>query len=580
MELLKVLHHEASQLFPNCIRSSPVACIVLYSFGGIAILLFSVYLWLWPFQYAKLYFRNLPGPPSDSWFWGVVPTLIKSPPSVPHSMWTDEYGPTVRYRVALGAQRFLTIDPTALNYILSHADLFPKPSRVRKALSDLLGNGLLTAEGHTHKKQRKALNPSFSPAAVRGMIPVFYDKAYELKAKLLGIIEGDETEQASPTPCKEEDEVEGGKKIDVMKYLGKTTLDVIGIVGFSYDFKALSEPRNELSEAYSKMFQAGMDANFWDFLRGAIPLVNKLPNKRATEIAARKAVTLRISKKIVEDKKREVMSAHSEGLEKREDIGDDLLSILIKANMASDVKPEQKLSDEEVLDQITTFMLAGNETSSTALTWILYSLTQHPECQTRLREEVLAVPDDRPSLETLNNLPYMDAVIREALRLHAPAPGTMREAKEDTVIPLSMPVIGRDGKQIDSVKINKGTMVFIPIITVNTSPAIWGPDARVFNPDRHLKTSSDSFGGANMHVPGVWGNMLSFLGGARNCIGYKLALAEISTILFVLIRSFEFQELKSKPEVEKKASVVMRPRIKGEESAGLQMPLMVKPLLM
>lgn len=55
----------------------------------------------------------------------------------------------------------------------------------------------------------------------------------------------------------------------------------------------------------------------------------------------------------------------------------------------------------------------------------------------------------------------MDAVVREALRLHAPAPGTMREAKEDTIIPLSMPVTGRDGKQIDSVKINKGVMVFI-----------------------------------------------------------------------------------------------------------------------
>lgn len=576
MELLR--HLGTSQFFSNCIRPSSLACIALYSFGGITILLFTVYLWLWPFQYAALHFRNLPGPPSDHWFWGVIPTLIKSPPSVPHNIWTDEYGPTIRYRVALGAQRFLTIDPTALNYILTHVDIFPKPSRVRKALSDLLGNGLLTAEGYTHKKQRKALNPSFSPAAIRGMVPIFYDKAYELKAKLLGIISDDETEQASSTPCIKEDEVEGGKKIDVMKYLGKTTLDVIGIVGFNYDFKALSEPHNELSEAYSKMFQASMDPDIWDFLRAVIPLVKKLPNKRAAEIAARKAVTLRIGKKIVEDKKREVMSAHSEGLEKREDIGNDLLSILIKANMASDVKPEQKLSDEEVLDQITTFMLAGNETSSTALTWILYSLTQHPECQERLREEVLAVADDRPSLETLNSLPYMDAVIRETLRLNAPAPGTLREAKQDTVIPLSMPVIGRDGKQINNVRINKGTVVFIPILTVNTSPAIWGPDARDFNPDRHLKTSSNSFGGANMHVPGVWGNMLSFLGGARNCIGYKLALAEISAILFILMRSFEFQELKSKPEVEKKTSVVMRPRIKGEESAGLQMPLMVKPL--
>lgn len=63
--------------------------------------------------------------------------------------------------------------------------------------------------------------------------------------------------------------------------------------------------------------------------------------------------------------------------------------------------------------------------------------------------------------ETLNSLPYMDAVIRETLRLNAPAPGTLREAKQDTVIPLSMPVIGRDGKQINSVRINKGTVVFI-----------------------------------------------------------------------------------------------------------------------
>lgn len=61
MELLKALHHETLQLFPDCIRSSSVACIVLYSLSGIAILLSTVYLWLWPFQYAKLHFRNLPG---------------------------------------------------------------------------------------------------------------------------------------------------------------------------------------------------------------------------------------------------------------------------------------------------------------------------------------------------------------------------------------------------------------------------------------------------------------------------------------------------------------------------------------
>lgn len=61
MELLKTLHLETSQFFSNCIRPSSVARIALYSFGGITILLFTVYLWLWPFQYATLHFRNLPG---------------------------------------------------------------------------------------------------------------------------------------------------------------------------------------------------------------------------------------------------------------------------------------------------------------------------------------------------------------------------------------------------------------------------------------------------------------------------------------------------------------------------------------
>lgn len=107
------------------------------------------------------------------------------------------------------------------------------------------------------------------------MIFVFYDKVYEFKVKLFGIIEGDEIEQVSFIFCKEEDEVEGGKKIDVMKYFGKIILDVIGIVGFSYDFKVLFEFCNELLEVYFKMFQVGMDVNFWDFLRGVIFFVNK-----------------------------------------------------------------------------------------------------------------------------------------------------------------------------------------------------------------------------------------------------------------------------------------------------------------
>lgn len=127
------------------------------------------------------------------------------------------------------------------------------------------------------------------------------------------------------------------------------------------------------------------------------------------------------------EKKWAIEQSHSKG---GEDVGRDILStcseylfpprrvsyradLSVRANMAADVGTEQKMTDEEVLSQITTFvrsappfcwagadqwMLAGNETSSSALTWVLYLLSQHPDIQAKLREECLAVTDTRPSL--------------------------------------------------------------------------------------------------------------------------------------------------------------------------------------
>lgn len=92
------------------------------------------------------------------------------------------------------------------------------------------------------------------------------------------------------------------------------------------------------------------------------------------------------------------------------------------------------------------------------------------------------------------------------------------------------------------------------------SPEIWGPDPEKYNPDRFSTLpqtlSSGEKGSVPVanDVPGTWGNLLTFLGGARNCIGYKFALVEMKAILFVLMRNFKFEELASKPIVEKKQS--------------------------
>jgi hypothetical protein len=197
------------------------------------------------------------GPIPDDFLWGSLKSITGAGPIDLNRKWIQQYGHTFRYRVLGGEWRFFTADPVALSYILSHPDTFPKPERARLQMERILGNGVLIAEGADHRRQRKILNPSFSQAAVREMVPMFLDKAYELRDTLMTLIH-DDSLQSSPTPPVEQDIIPGTKKIDVMQYIALATLDIIGLAGFNYDFRSmsLSEGPNELAEAYRDMFQA------------------------------------------------------------------------------------------------------------------------------------------------------------------------------------------------------------------------------------------------------------------------------------------------------------------------------------
>lgn len=431
---------------------------------GIPVLVALVILYLYPYSEYTLSFRNLPGPKPASFFWGNIKQLMAARPGLLHAEWVAQYGSTMRYRLLLGNNRLFSSDPVFLGYVLQHADDFPKPERTSKALARMLGNGLLSAEDVVHRRQRKIINPAFSPQAIRDVTPIFWDKAYELKGKLMGFVERDEnliSEMPSPTPPAAGDEDKGGRKIDVMKYLGQMALDIIGLAGFGYDFQALSHTHNELADNFSAMFSASTRITPLAILQNFLPFFSFIPSKNKSIIKKSHAATMRVAQDLVERKKRAIAAEYTGALEKGSDIGKDLLSILIKANMAPDLRPDQKMTDAEVMAQITTFILAGNETSSTALTWILYRLGLNPDVQKRLREEVQSVSSDTPSTEELNALTYLDKVVHESLRLDGPVPGTMRKAKVDAVIPLGTPVVGRDGTLVDSVPVKKGMEIFI-----------------------------------------------------------------------------------------------------------------------
>ena len=96
--------------------------------------------------------------------------------------------------------------------------------------------------------------------------------------------------------------------------------------------------------------------------------------------------------------------------------------------------------------EIPTFLVAGNETTSVATAWCLYALCRDFAVQNKLREELLTLGTDTPTMEELNSLPYLDGVVRETLRLYPPVSSTARVATKDDVVPLGTPFTDRKGR--------------------------------------------------------------------------------------------------------------------------------------
>ncbi|EJD39176.1 cytochrome P450, partial [Auricularia subglabra TFB-10046 SS5] len=137
-------------------------------------------------------------------------------------------------------------------------------------------------------------------------------------------------------------------------------------------------------------------------------------------------------------------------------------------------------------------------------------------------------PQDRAlSLEQLEALPVLDAVVRETLRRFPPLAHIARSCLKDTVLPLSQPITGRDGISISEITVPAGTDVYVGMIAANNDYGTWGPDAREWKPERWLSELPKSV--ADARVPGVYSHQMTFVAGNRSCIGVKFALIEIST---------------------------------------------------
>ncbi|THH11303.1 hypothetical protein EW146_g8088 [Bondarzewia mesenterica] len=362
---------------------------------------------------------------------------------------------------------------------------------------------------------------------------------------------------------KDEDLSSGEATINVASWLSRVTLDVIGEAGFDIDLGALDNyGKTELSQHYNNLFldstlyPSSFDILFkflWRFIPMSIlKYVRYWPSREYTRFRKYLDFARIFSQRII--KKSEAQGD-----------GKDIMSVLLRAN--SSENPMARLSDSEMIDQMSGLLLAGHDTSGTTLIWTFWELAKDPVYQSKIREEIkaarakaIARGDVEFSVTDLDGMVHLQAALKESMRLHPIVWKMTRVAGDDDVIPLAFPITTKSGKQLSNIPVKKGTHVLLSICGYSRLPQVWGADANLWNPDRFLKMDK-----GKQTSLGVYANLLNFSGGLRACIGWRFSVVEMQAILVALLENFEFSLPKDsdKKKIQKKPTAIMVPLVEG-----------------
>jgi cytochrome P450 len=518
-----------------------------------------------------------------------------------HEEWVKTYGKNFRFHGFGGHDyRLMTLDFRSVSYILN-SPLYEKPWQTRSFISKLLGRGIFAMEGQEHKIQRRIIGPAFTTQAVKGVAPIFFRKAEELRDLWDASLPDDFSKDFSSSLTSPISATE--TTLDVAHWISRATFDVIGLAGFDYQFCSLQDESEEVYLAYRQMFGiADKSPQLRGLLQIYFPFIERvLPDEAARTTSRCLRVIRGAGRRLVEEKKSAILAEKSNASEIQEK---DILSLLIKSNLASD--PSKRLTDAELLDQLSSFLFAGSDSTALSVSWCIHLLSLNPELQTRLRDEILSLPansspysdSSRASSPTpsetqscasfssfesaggyseyaradaIEALPFLDAVVRETLRVCPPVHGTIRCATKDDTIPISSPIDLRDGTKIDTtngIRIRKGTFVHIPIEGLNMSKDIWGEDAREFNPDRWMDLPESARPPTH---PGL-ANLMTFSFGPHSCPGWKFSILEMKLFLATLLPHFVFTPAE---DIRKYNAILTRPYVSDQYEHGSKLPVKV-----
>ncbi|KAK0229262.1 cytochrome P450 [Armillaria nabsnona] len=522
---------------------------------------FSLFYAFLRFKGRKYAIQKIRGPPSPSSLFGHERLLRSRQHLGDLEMdWYQKYGAVYRTKGCFGQDILSVADPKALQYIFhSSGYRFPKTRDVNRVNGAATGQGLIFATGEIHQRQRRILGPAFTASQLRLFLNVFQASAVKL------------TEQIN-------ERVDNAKVLNVLEWTSKAALDIIGITSFRYEFNSLSGGQTELMAALNNLFGDSMMwpaslqllySALWRVLPAwlIVPL-EWLPSQETVRLNRFRDVAMKVSRPIFEKQLKEVAN-DANPAEK------DVVNVLALAHLNDDAK--KKMDDTEIDSQLATFVLAGHDTTANTMAWLLYELSLHPEDQAKIRGEISQAKLNAPGALTSNDydsMLWLNACIKETLRLHPLAHCLFREPAQDDILPLAEPIITSDGKSCSQIPIPKGQIVLASIYTYNRLPSVWGDDAEEWNPNRFLDgrdTKQTSLG--------VYANLLTFSAGIRGCIGWRFAVMELQSVVTELLSNFEFSMPKGVSRLQHSpAGIALIPIVPGKAEEGAQIPLLVTAL--
>lgn len=442
-------------------------------------------------------YNEIPTPKEKHWLFGNAILMKNEPVKVLRKFIAENGG---MLRLTLPFRRVVVITkPDSLRSILLENNKLYRKSMAYDMLKLLLGNGLLTSEGDFWKKQRRLIQPAFGKKKLEELTLVMVAETEKSVARLQNAAEKNDI-------------------VDILAEMNALTLDIISKSMFS---SGVEDKAQIVGEEITRLNNYAVDK-----INSPFPIPHWIP----TPLNRKERKSLDTLDKVIF----EIINTRRKSKEQK----DDLLSMLLDVQ---DEDTGERMSDQQLRDEVMTIFIAGNETSSNALTWTLYLLSQNPDIEKRFVQEIKERFTDKPiTTQNIMEFHYSRMILEESMRLYPPAWIVGRRPLEDV--------------EIEGYQIPKDTNILMPVFYLHKSPLYWQePDK--FDPERfapETRNNIDRF----VYLP--------FGGGPRMCIGNHFAMLEMQIVITMLYSRFTF-------EMQKDFAVELDPLITLRPKNGLMM---------